>query len=237
MHIIPAIDLLEGKCVRLTRGEVGTTTVYSHDPVHMAREFADAGAKFLHVVDLEGAVSGAPKNLSVLENIVKVFAGTVQAGGGIRKKELIDKLLNMGVSRVVLGTAVLIEDESLVKEFIKSYAEKLVVAVDAKDGKVAYHGWQKVTNIEAVVMAEEIEKMGVKRILFTDISRDGTLQGPNLQGVGEMVSAVKIPVLSSGGVQSVEDIKNLKEAGVEGCIVGKALYEGTFKLEEALAVG
>lgn len=238
MLIIPAIDLRLGKCVRLVRGLPEQETIYSEDPVKMACSWEEQGAQWLHVVDLDGAFTGSPQNVDVVEKIVEAVDIPVQVGGGIRDLDYIDRLLDFGVARVIVGTIAIIKPE-LVEEACRLYGEAIVVGIDAKKGQVAIEGWGVTTEKSAVELAREMSKMGVKRVVFTDVKRDGTLTGPNVQATKELARATGLKVIASGGVSSAKDLKALKaieHEGVEAVIVGKALYSGNITLEEAMAI-
>jgi phosphoribosylformimino-5-aminoimidazole carboxamide ribotide isomerase len=237
MVIYPAIDLRKGRCVRLIRGDIRDETVYSKEPVSMAKLWQLKGAKYLHIVDLDGALTGVPKNLKFVYQIAKEVKLPIQFGGGVRDFELVRELLNKGVRRVILGTNALTED--FISKAIKTFgASRIVAGVDSRDGKVAVHGWKDTTDKSAIDFAKELEKTGVKHIIFTDIKRDGLMSGPNFKSIKAMACAVKIPVIASGGVSSLKDIrhlKNLEKYGVNGIVIGKALYTGAFDLKEAIA--
>ncbi len=239
MIIFPAIDLRNGRCVRLVEGKLENETVFSDDPAAMARQWAAQGAGYLHVVDLDGAFAGAPQNLPVVKSIVEAVAIPVQLGGGIRSLETIEEVLATGVARVILGTSSVSQPE-MVEEAVRRFgAERIVIGIDARDGKVALHGWVEKTEIGAIELARQMQSLGIKHIIFTDIARDGKLQGPNLVSVREMAAALEIGVIASGGVSRIDDIRALKQLaplGVEGVITGKAIYTGSLNLAEALAV-
>ncbi|MGE5614856.1 MAG: 1-(5-phosphoribosyl)-5-[(5-phosphoribosylamino)methylideneamino]imidazole-4-carboxamide isomerase [Bacillota bacterium] len=234
MVIYPAIDIKDGKCVRLLQGKFEDVTVFSDNPADMALKFVQSGAEYLHVVDLDGAKTGGPKNIPVISAIADRAGIPLQAGGGIRTIETMELILGKGVKRVILGTSA-VNDQALVREAVLRFGDNLVVAVDARDGMVAVEGWARTSRFTAVDFAKKMEEIGVKVIIYTDISRDGMLKGPNLKAIEEMVNAVGMEVIASGGVSSVRDVKNLKEAGAAGAIIGKALYTGDIVLEEAIA--
>lgn len=234
MFIIPAIDLKDGKCVRLLQGRKDAVTVYSGDPTGVARKWEALGAKVLHVVDLDGAFSGSQKNASVIADIRKNVKMTIEVGGGIRNIGTIDRLVSAGINRVILGTAV-IEDTALVLDACNRFPGKILIGIDAKDGMVAIRGWEEVSGVNALELARRIENVGVAGIIYTDISRDGMLTGPNIKALEEMVNAVTIPVIASGGISSADDIRNLLSVRkLWGAITGKALYEGALDLREAI---
>lgn len=234
MLIIPAIDLMKGKCVRLTQGKVEESVVVSEDPVATAKLFQQKGAKLIHIVDLEGAMQGKLVNLEVVKKILAAVKIPLQLGGGIREQGTLEELLRLGIERCILGTSILLEEEEFVKEVCTRFGKRVVISIDAREGKVAMEGWQEITSVPAYRLAEEVEKLGANRIVYTDISRDGTLSGPNIEGVKEIVEKVNIPVIASGGVSSLEDIESLSKLPIEGIIIGKALYTGAVNLEEAI---
>ena len=236
MLIIPAVDVKEGKCVRLTEGNFEDMEIFSDDPVAVAIKWADKGAKILHIVDLDGAKYGKLINTSLLEQIIKKVNIPVQVGGGIRNYEEAERLINMGVSRVILGT-ILWEDKLLTKRLFENFSERIIAGIDARDGKVAIKGWQNVLSIDALDFAGEMERLGARRIIYTDIKRDGTLIGPNIGNIEKMLKNINIPLIYSGGIACLDDVKKLKEfenLGLEGIIIGKALYKGKVILEELL---
>lgn len=234
MLIIPAIDLKDGKCVRLLQGREEAVTVYSEDPVLTARQWESCGARLLHVVDLDGAFTGSQKNFDAVKRIRESVAMGMELGGGIRDMEKIDELVKMGIHRIILGT-VAIEKPALLEEACKKYPGKIIVGIDARDGKVAVKGWVEVTTIDAKSLAKEAEKKEVAGIIYTDISTDGMMTGPNVTAVNEIVRTVNIPVIASGGVSSLEDIKKLREIeGLWGVITGKAIYSGSLDLRKAI---
>lgn len=227
MLILPAIDLADGAVVRLVQGDFRKKTVYSEDPVAVAKELEGAGAPMLHVVDLDGARMGAPQNVEVLLRIVRAVQIPVQFGGGIRSVHLAKMVLALGVQRVVLGS-VLTRVETTVRHFFATLGDRCVAGVDAREGKVAVHGWQDTTELEAVDFCKRLEEFGCPRIIFTDISRDGMLSGPNLKALELLCQSVSVPVIASGGTSGPEDLRNLvplSKVGLEGVIVGRALYE------------
>ncbi len=238
MEVIPAIDIKGGKCVRLRQGQFTEVMTYSEDPVEMALKWQLEGAARLHVVDLDGARVGSPQNVNTVRQIIRRVRIPVQLGGGIRNAEIIERMLRIGVDRVILGTAAAM-DRSIAANLLTLYSSHLLIGIDARDGKVAVRGWQEQLNRSAVQFARDIESLGARGIIFTDIARDGMLQGPNLTSLQEMLNAVRIPVIASGGVASLQDIRKLKEMNspnLAGVIVGKALYAETLRLSEAIAV-
>jgi phosphoribosylformimino-5-aminoimidazole carboxamide ribotide isomerase len=233
MIIYPAIDIMGGRCVRLVQGRFSDETVYSDHPVEMALKFEQMGAQYIHVVDLDGARLGRPQNTAIISEMAVNLGIPVQLGGGIRSIETIEIILCKGIERVILGTSA-VNDPELVKTAVRSFGNNLAVAIDAKDEMVAIEGWAKTSEFTAVGFARKMEELGARVIIYTDISRDGTLTGPNLRAMEEMVKAVGIDVIASGGVTSKQDIKDLKNIGVAGAIVGKALYTGDIDLREAI---
>ncbi|MBE0480620.1 MAG: 1-(5-phosphoribosyl)-5-[(5-phosphoribosylamino)methylideneamino]imidazole-4-carboxamide isomerase [Dehalococcoidia bacterium] len=234
MEVIPAIDLRNGKCVRLYQGDYKQETVFSSDPVSTALKWQAAGAGRLHLVDLDGAARGAPHNLDSIRKITGAVSIPVQAGGGIRGLETVSKLLEVGVERAIVGTVV-IEDFKLLREVCRTYGDKIVVGIDARDGLVATRGWTEQSSVDALDLAERAQEAGAKRIIYTDISRDGTLTAPDFAGVAAMAARVRIPVIAAGGISSISDLVRLAGTGVEGAIVGRAIYTGNVKLAEAIA--
>lgn len=233
MIIYPAIDIKDGKCVRLLQGRFDNVTVYGDDPVQMASKWVSLGAEWLHIVDLDGARGEISNNRKTVIEIVKKFSVSVQTGGGIRTMEDIERLIDAGVVRVILGTAA-VKNPALVKEALQKYPDRIAVGIDAKEGKVAIEGWERLSDYTAVDFAKKIEQLGCRVIIYTDINTDGTLAGPNLKAMKEMTDSVNMDVIASGGISSLEDLKNLKEIGVAGVITGKAIYTGAIDLAEAL---
>ncbi|BCA35815.1 MULTISPECIES: 1-(5-phosphoribosyl)-5-[(5-phosphoribosylamino)methylideneamino]imidazole-4-carboxamide isomerase [Bacillus] len=235
MEIFPAIDLKEGRCVRLYQGEFSKETVMNEDPVAQAIIFEKLGAEILHIVDLDGAIAGESLNLPVIEKICKAVRIPVQVGGGIRSLVTVEKLLSAGVEKVILGTAALY-DNSFLEEAVRLYKEKIIVGIDAKNGFVATRGWLDLSEISYVSLAKQMESLGVQTIVFTDISKDGTLTGPNFEQLAILQKSVGIRLIASGGVASIQDVKKLNDMNIYGVIIGKALYEKTIDLEEVLQV-
>jgi len=233
VEIIPAIDLRNGKCVRLYQGDYAQETVFSDDPAAMARRWQSEGAGRLHVVDLDGAAEGEPRNLDAIANILAAVDIPVQIGGGIRSLETIVQLLDLGISRAILGTAA-IEDPELVDGACRQFGEQIIVGIDARDGMVASRGWLQQSSITAGELANRMVHLGARRFIYTDISRDGTLTGPNLEAIAELVSQVAVPVIAAGGISSIAHLNRLAGLGVEGATVGRALYTGDLKLKEAV---
>ncbi|RMD49868.1 MAG: 1-(5-phosphoribosyl)-5-[(5-phosphoribosylamino)methylideneamino]imidazole-4-carboxamide isomerase [Alphaproteobacteria bacterium] len=237
MRLYPAIDLKDGQCVRLLRGEMDRATVFNPDPADQARRFAEAGCEWLHIVDLNGAFAGRPVNAGAVEAILEAVSIPVQLGGGIRDMATIEDWLSRGVARVILGT-VAVERPELVREAARAFPGRVAVGIDARDGRVATRGWAEVTDIGATELAKRHEDAGVAAIIYTDISRDGAMQGPNVEATAALARAVSVPVIASGGVSSLDDLRALRDCGapLEGAICGRALYDGAFSLADALAV-
>ena len=235
MKLYPAIDLYEGKAVRLYKGEYQQMTVYNENPLEVAMDFQNAGATCLHMVDLEGAKFGTTSNLPVIEKIVKATDLFVEVGGGIRTMETIDAYLSIGVNRVILGTAA-VTDRPFLEAAIQKYGEKIAVGVDLKDGYVAIKGWTEKSRWTAEAFFADLEKLGVSTVICTDISRDGAMQGTNRQLYKDLSQKYKIQLIASGGVSGMEDVKALKAMDLHGAIIGKAYYTGAINLREALEV-
>ena len=235
MRLYPAIDIKNGQCVRLRQGVFDDTTVYANEPYEVAKEFEADGAKFLHIVDLDGALRGTGANDAALKKIVENVSIPVEIGGGIRTMEDIEHRLSLGVSRVILGTKA-VESPDFVKEAVAKFgADKIVVGIDAKDGKVAIKGWETISDADAVTLALSMKELGVKTIIYTDISKDGMLCGPNFAQTARMVEVTGMDIVASGGVSCMEDLIQLESIGVEGAILGKAIYEKRVDLKEAAA--
>lgn len=234
--VYPAIDLRGGKCVRLRQGDYDRESVYGDDPVEMAKRWEREGAEWLHLVDLDGARTGDPVNLSIIEETVRAIDIPIQVGGGIRSRERIDHLLDVGVERVILGSAA-IEDVSLVRQALAEYGDRIVIGIDARDGYVATHGWLETSEVKAEELAQQFVKAGAELFIFTDISRDGMLSGPNIEAIRHLASVGGGRVIASGGVGRLEDVTRLAACasdGIAGVIVGRALYTGDVILREAL---
>lgn len=238
MLIIPAIDIKDGRCVRLFQGEMDKETVYFEDPLEAARHWVLEGAKFIHIVDLNGAVEGRPVHTREIAAICQVPGLSVELGGGLRSLETVESALALAVARVVIGTAAY-QDPELLRALGKRFPGKIVVSIDARGGKVAVKGWKETTAMDAVELARRSEQEGASRIIYTDISRDGTKEGVNIDETRKIARAVSIPIIASGGVATLADIAALlplEKEGVEGVIVGRALYAGAFRLKEAMAL-
>ena len=235
MEIIPAVDIREGRCVRLYQGDYRRQTVYGEDPVEIALRWRSQGARWLHIIDLAGAASGKPESIPLVEAIVKESGLLVEFGGGVRQVKVVEELLRKGVRRVILGTAA-IENPAMVKKLCRRFGEAVAVSLDAREGKVSTHGWRKDTAVDALQLAKEMVDMGVSRFIFTDIKRDGTLTEPNFALVERLVRGVNVPVVAAGGICRLEHLERLKKLGVEGVVIGKALYTGDIDLTEAIAL-
>jgi phosphoribosylformimino-5-aminoimidazole carboxamide ribotide isomerase len=240
MEVIPAIDLLGGNCVRLYQGDYEQSQVFGEDPIAVARQWQDQGATRLHLVDLDGAKTGQPVNLPVIERVVQALDIPVQVGGGLRDRDRVSQLLSLGVQRAILGT-IAVEQPQLVGDLCREFPGQIVVGIDARNGKVATKGWLETSEVIATELAGRMATLGAAAIIYTDIHRDGTLQGPNLEALRELATGISIPVIASGGVSSVTDLLTLlalEPLGVTGAIVGRAIYTGDVDLREAIrAVG
>jgi phosphoribosylformimino-5-aminoimidazole carboxamide ribotide isomerase len=240
MEVIPAIDLLEGKCVRLYQGDYSQSQVFDENPVAVAQQWVDQGATRLHVVDLDGAKAGKPANLQAIAAIVQAVSVPIQVGGGLRDRTSVSQLLELGVGRVILGT-IAVKQPQLVAELCGEFPGKIIVGIDARNGKVATDGWLETSSVAATDLAHQMAQLGAAAIIYTDIHRDGTLSGPNIPALRELAESIAIPVIASGGVSSLTDLLSLlslEPIGVNGVIVGRALYTGDVSLKEAIsAVG
>jgi phosphoribosylformimino-5-aminoimidazole carboxamide ribotide isomerase len=236
MIIYPAIDIKGGKCVRLVQGRASEETVFGNDPVQMAKSWEDQGAQYLHVVDLDGAFDGQSPNEAIIREISKTVSIPVQLGGGIRTMEKIQRYLDeYCISRVILGTAA-VEDPALVKEAANKYGNRIVVGIDAKQGRAAIKGWVQETDIAAADLALNMKALGIDTIIYTDIAKDGMMSGPNLKETEEMILKTDMNIIASGGISRLEDLENIKKIGASGLIVGKALYTGAIQLSDALKI-
>ena len=235
MNIFPAIDLFQGKAVRLYKGDYAQMTVYSDNPPEIARDFLNKGAKFIHLVDLEGAKSGKPENLETIKRIIETGDLFVEVGGGIRSVDTVEAYLSIGVNRVILGTAA-VTDPDFLKEALERYGEKIAVGVDIKDGFVAIKGWTEKSQLTAEDFFVQMEKLGVSTVICTDISKDGAMQGTNRELYRLLSSKYSIRIIASGGVSSMEDIRQLRQMDLYGAIIGKAYYVGAIDLKEAIEV-
>ncbi len=233
MRIYPAIDIIDGACVRLVQGDYSQKTKFADNPIDVAKRWQNMGGEFIHIVDLDGAKSGTMPNFNLICDIAKAVDVPIEVGGGIRSMEAVEKYLDNGVERVIIGTSAL-SDPDFVRTAVEKYGERIAVGIDAKNGLVAVNGWEEVSHKTAIDMAKQMEAIGVSYIIYTDIATDGMLNGPNIDAMAEMVSEVKTKIVASGGVTTVEDIKKLKEVGVEGAIIGKALYTDRIDLKIAV---
>jgi len=234
MIIFPAIDIKDGKCVRLIKGDFNKITSYKDSPTAQAIKYSQSGFNDIHIVDLDGALQGKPVNSIIVKEIIKKVKSRIQIGGGIRTIDDINNWIEMGVDRVIMGTAA-VENTDLLETACNKFKNKIAVALDVKDGLIALSGWKKQTNISAIDFIKKIQNFGVSRIIYTDIYRDGTKRGPNIEGAVELASKVKIPLVISGGISSIEDIKKIKSLNnpnIEGLIVGKSIYDGDIKINE-----
>lgn len=235
MKLFPAIDLYDGKAVRLYKGDYNNMTVYSENPIEIARDFEKCGAKFIHLVDLEGARDGTTPNLSIIKQIANETSLFCEIGGGIRNMQTIDNYISCGINRVILGTAA-VNDMEFLKQAIAKYGEKIAVGVDVKDGYVAIKGWTEKSTYSSLVFCEMMQTLGVKTLICTDISRDGAMKGTNRELYKELSEKFSINITASGGVSSLEDIKALRKMNLYGAIIGKAYYIGAIDLKKALEV-
>jgi len=234
IEIIPSIDLRDGRCVRLYQGDYNQETVFSEDPLDVALRWQSMGAPRLHIVDLDGAASGEMRNLDIIKEIANAMLIPTQLGGGIRDLETIEKLLKVGIDSVILGTAA-VEDPKLVIDACRQFRESIIIGIDAREGYAATRGWLRDTEIKSVDLAETMKKLGARRFIYTDISRDGTLTEPNFTAIAEMIDTIKLPVIAAGGISSLSHLKMLQKLGADGTIVGRALYTGDIDLKQAMA--
>ena len=240
MQIIPAIDIRRGKCVRLIQGDVRDETIYSTEPVEMAKLWQVKGARWIHVVDLDGALTGKPKNVEIIMKIIRALRVSIEVGGGMRTEEDIKKYIKANARRVIISTSIL-NEPGFLEAMIEKFGDKIVVAVDAKDGFIAIKGWKDVTKLKALDFIKDLEKKGVKKIIYTDINRDGVLKGPNFKSIITVLRSTKMKVIVSGGITRIKNIERLieidkKYGNIEGVIIGQALYKGTIDLKEAIKV-
>ena len=232
MLVIPAIDIIDGKCVRLFQGDYAKETVYSDDPVDVAKKWEKYGAKRIHIVDLDGALEGVPKNLETVKNIRKAVNAEIEYGGGVRLLKTVDSLIEAGINYVILGTAA-VKTPEMLKEAVEKYGQKIIVGLDARKGKIAVSGWKEASGIDAVELALILKAVGVKQIIFTDIEKDGAMNGPNITALKEIAVKSGLNIIASGGISTENDvvkIKELESSGVNGMIIGNALYKGTINL-------
>ncbi len=235
MVILPAIDLQDGRCVRLVQGDFARSTQFSDRPAEVARRWQDEGASWLHVVDLDGARAGTPRNLDAIQRIREAVSIPIEVGGGLRTLESVAALLDLGIERVILGTAAL-KDRAFLRACLERWGERVAVSLDARNGLVATDGWLETSTVSALTLARELAEAGVARFIYTDIQRDGALSGPDLPALAAMLAAVNRSIIASGGVAALDDLRALAKLGAEGAIVGRALYTGEVKLAEALEV-
>ncbi len=231
MIIFPAIDIRGGKCVRLEQGDYHKETVYGNSPVQMAKRWQEKGAKYIHIVDLDGAKSGVSQNAQAIKAIAEVLNVPIQVGGGIRSLEVIEQYISFGVARVIIGTAA-IDDPNFLREATKKYTKQIAVSLDARNGRLATDGWTDTSTVRALDILPTLESMGVETIVYTDIAKDGMLQGPNIDELTTIDQATSMDVIASGGVTTKEDVATLKQLDLYGAIVGKALYDGKIKFEQ-----
>jgi len=237
MQVWPAIDLRGGKCVRLRQGDYQQETVFAQEPAAAARQFADQGARYLHIVDLEGAREGLPVNLPSVQEILAEVGGQMECelGGGIRDEQSVEEIFAFGLSRLVIGTSALTDPEWF-RSACRKYPGQLVLGIDARDGRAATDGWLNTSKVTAIELARQFASEPLAAIIYTDIATDGMMRGPNIAAMAEMQAAVDVPIVASGGVTTLEDVARLAGAGLAGCIIGRALYEGTLSLEDAIRV-
>lgn len=233
MIIFPAIDILDSKCVRLIQGDYEQEVVYDDNPVQMAKKWEEKGAEFIHIVDLNGAKSGESVNKQIITKIAKTVNVPIQVGGGIRTLDTVHDYIESGVSRVIIGTAA-VTDRAFLKDAVVKYGEKVAVSLDARNGYIATDGWTDTSEVKALDLVKELEEIGVKTIVYTDIAKDGMLQGPNLEEQRAINEATTIDVIASGGVTTVEDVESLRKLDLYGCIIGKALYDGKLNFEDVV---
>lgn len=233
MQIYPAIDIIDGKAVRLTQGRYDDVTVFNDSPVMAAKAWSDAGATYIHLVDLDGARYGKSFVNEIIKDITAEFNIPVETGGGVRTIQDVEDRINAGASRVIIGTAA-VKNPELVKEAVEKFGDKIAVGVDAKNGMVAVTGWEEVSNISAVDLCLEMKKIGVKTIIYTDISKDGMMSGPNIDSTKELIEKTGMDIIASGGVSCMQDLENVKNIGAAGVIIGKALYNGALELKKVI---
>lgn len=236
MRIYPAIDIIDGKCVRLVKGDYSQKTTYAENPVEVAKKWESLGAEFIHVVDLDGAKSGDMPNFELISEIAASISVPIEVGGGIRDMNCVNKYLNAGIERVILGTSALKQPE-IVDEAVAEYGSRIAVGIDAKNGMAAVSGWEDISNVSALDFAKQMEEKGVKYIIYTDIATDGMLMGPNISAMKEMINHVNVNIIASGGVTNLDDVEKLAEIGAHGAIIGKALYTDNIDLKEAILKG
>ncbi len=235
MIVIPAIDLKDGKCVRLKQGKIDNDTIYSEKPFEVAKYFEQIGVKRLHIVDLNGAFKGEPENIDAIKEIISNTNLLTELGGGIRDLKTIEFYLNLGVDYVILGT-IIVENFKILEEACKNFPGKIIAGIDGQNGKVAIKGWTQITDIDVITLSKKCESVGIREIIYTDISRDGMQTGVNVEATKSLQDKVKVPVIASGGVNDINDILKLKQNNIYGVITGRAIYENTLDLKEALRV-
>jgi phosphoribosylformimino-5-aminoimidazole carboxamide ribotide isomerase len=235
MQVWPAIDLRGGKCVRLRQGDYQQETIFAQAPAVVARQFADQGARHLHIVDLEGAREGLPVNLPSVQEILATVDIECELGGGIRDEQSVEEIFDFGLKRLVIGTSALTDPEWF-RAACRKYPNKLVLGIDARDGRAATDGWLNTSDVTAIELAQQFAMEPLAAIIYTDIATDGMMRGPNISAMAEMQAAVTIPIVASGGVTTLDDVARLAAAGLAGCVIGRALYEGTLSLEDAIRV-
>jgi phosphoribosylformimino-5-aminoimidazole carboxamide ribotide isomerase len=237
MQVWPAIDLRGGKCVRLRQGDYQQETIFAQEPAVVARQFAEQGARHLHIVDLEGAREGLPVNLPSVQEILAAVGDDMacELGGGIRDEQSVQEIFDFGLSRLVIGTSALTDPEWF-RAACRQYPGRLVLGIDARDGRAATDGWLNTSDVTAIELAQQFAKEPLAAIIYTDIATDGMMRGPNIAAMAEMQAAVNVPIVASGGVTTLDDVARLATAGLAGCVIGRALYEGTLSLEDAIRV-
>lgn len=231
--VIPAVDIKDGKCVRLVEGREGTETVFCDDPAEMAARWVSEGAEYLHVVDLDGAFEGSPRNFDKVKEIIAASPVPVEFGGGVRETSIVEALMEAGADRIIVGSA-LLDNRKWVDEMFAAFPGRIAVGIDTREGRVAIHGWKDTTDVNALALAAQCEVAGAAAVIYTDISRDGKMAGANLDAMRAMVERVSMPVVASGGVTTIDDVMNMAAAGCDGCIIGRALYDGAITLAEAV---
>lgn len=233
MQIYPAIDITNGQCVRLKQGRFSEVTIYGDDPMKVAENWVKSGAAYIHIVDLDGARLGTSYNHEIIKDIVETFKIPVQTGGGIRSMRDIEEKLSLGVSRVILGT-VAVKKPDLVSDAVKAYGDKIAVGIDTINGRAAIYGWEEVSQVSSIELCIKMADLGVKTIVYTDISKEGMMIGPNIESTKEVIDATKINIIASGGISTIADLENLSNIGVHGTIIGKALYKGALNLSDVI---
>ena len=233
LNIFPAIDIKNGQCVRLVQGDFARLESYGNDPVKMAQNWVEQGAKNLHIIDLDGALMGEAVNKNLIKSMIEAVNVPIQFGGGVRDMKYVEEMVEAGVTRVILGTSAL-SHKAFVKEAIKEYGEKIAVSLDAKDGYVAVRGWTELTDVTAANLAQELEEYGLHTVIYTDIAKDGMMAGPNFEEIDKMNKSIRSNLIASGGVSTPADVKKLEEMGIYGCVIGKALYTGGIRLSDIL---